>query len=223
MTLVDYLGLITSAHQDKPRFAQTVTVAVAPLAKVQAALQGLIHDFDLDTATGVQLDVIGQWVGRARRILTPLTGVYFTWDSTASEGWDAGVWKGPYDPDSGLVDLPDDAYRTLLRAKIAANRWDGSIPQAYAVWAAAFPSTIILAIQDHQDMSMTINVAGAPLTSIEKALLVNGYIPLKPEGVRVSAYYVVPAVGQIFAWDIPANPAFAGWDQGQWATELTPA
>lgn len=223
MTTADYLALITNAHQGKPCFAQTVTASVAPLAKVQSALDGLIQDFDLDTAIGVQLDIIGQWVGRSRRIQTPLTGVYFTWGGAADVGWGSGIWQGPYDPDSGLVDLPDDAYRTLLRAKIAANRWDGSIPQAYVVWAAAFPGSIILAIQDHQDMSMTINAAGTPLSVVEKALLINGYIPLKPEGVRIAAYYVVPAAGPIFAWGIPANPAFAGWGTGQWATALTPA
>lgn len=223
MTIENYLNLITSEHRGKEKFEATVTVGVSPFAKIQDVLNGLPADFDIDTATGVQLDSVGAWIGRSRRIDTPLTGIYFTWEGLLSEGWDAGSWKGEFDPDSGLVDLPDDAYRTLLKAKIAANNWDGSIPQAYDIWLSAFGAESILLIQDNQDMSMVIAIAGERLDTIEQALLVNGYIPLKPEGVRVEYYAVAPSAGTLMAWDVTPNAALAGWDNGQWATELIPA
>ena len=223
MTIENYLNLITSEHRDKPKFEATVTVGVSPFSKIQDVLNGLPAAFDIDTATGVQLDAVGAWIGRSRRIDTPLTGIYFTWEGLLSEGWDAGSWKGEFDPDSGLVDLPDDAYRTLLKAKIAANNWDGSIPQAYDIWLSAFGAESILLIQDNQDMSMVIAIAGERLDTIEQALLVNGYIPLKPEGVRVEYYAVAPSAGTLMAWDVTPNAALAGWDNGQWATELIPA
>lgn len=223
MTIENYLNLITSEHRDKPKFEATVTVGVSPFAKIQDVLNGLPADFDIDTATGVQIDAVGVWIGRSRRIDTPLTGIYFTWEGLLSEGWDAGSWKGEFDPDSGLVDLPDGAYRTLLKAKIAANNWDGSIPQAYDIWLSAFGAESILLIQDNQDMSMVIAIAGERLDTIEQALLVNGYIPLKPEGVKVNYYAVAPSAGTLMAWDVTPNTALAGWDSGQWATELIPA
>lgn len=223
MTLAEYINLITSEHAGKVRFEATVSAGVDPLAVVQQALAGFPADFDIDTATGVQLDVVGIWIGRSRRIETPLTGVYFEWDGTASVGWESGVWQGLYDPTSGLVDLPDDAYRTLLKAKIAANNWNGSIPQAYEIWAAAFDAASILVIQDNQDMSMVIGIAGTPLSIVEQQLLINGYIPLKPEGVRVSYYAIAPAEGELFAWDIDSNGTFGGWESGQWAIELIPS
>ena len=222
MTIETYLNLITSEHRDKPKFEATITAGVSPFAKIQDVLNGLPADFDIDTATGVQLDAVGVWIGRSRRIDTPLVGVYFAWDDLASDGWESGIWKGPFDPDSGLVDLPDDSYRVLLKAKIAANSWDGTIPGAYAIWATVFTNSQLV-IQDNQDMSMVVGIAGQPLSIVDQALLTNGYIPLKPEGVRIQYYAIAPAAGALFAWDTDESTALAGWDTGQWATELIPA
>ena len=222
ITKDQYIALITSEHFDKERFIATVGAGVEPLAQLQNVLFGLPEDFDIDTAVGAQLDALGIWIGRSRRIDTPLVGVYFTWDDIASDGWESGIWKGPFDPDSGLVDLPDDSYRVLLKAKIAANSWDGTIPGAYEIWATIFTNSHLI-IQDNQDMSMAVGIAGQPLSIVEQALLTNGYIPLKPAGVRVRYYAIAPAAGQLFGWDVDASSALAGWDAGQWAQELIPA
>lgn len=223
MTTDDYLALITSEHAAQPNFLATVAAGIEPLVGLQDTLQGLIAAFDLDTAVGLQLDMVGQWVGISRQLKAPLVGVYFAFDDIASDGWDSGVWQGPFDPSSGLVSLPDDAYRTVLRAKIAANAWDGSIPGAYAVWALVFIGSFILVLQDNQDMSLTIAIAGEPMPIIDKALLISGYIPLKPEGVRIAYYTIVPTPGLLFAWDVNAGTALAGWDAGQWGEILLPA
>jgi len=223
MTTDEYLSLITSAHSDKPKFEATVAVGVSPFARIQEVLKSLVAEFDIDTAVGVQLDVVGEWVGRSRRIDTPLVGVYFAWDDTVGDGWESGIWKDIYDPESGLVDLPDDAYRLLLKSKVAANNWDGTVPQAYEVWTSAFGTDTLLLIQDNQDMSMIVGIAGQPLSIVEQALLTNGYIPLKPEGVRIQYYAVAPSEGSLFAFDVTEGSALAGWEHGQWATELIPA
>ena len=219
-TVDDYLGLITSQHRLKPKFVDTVSLCVAPFAQIQEILTGFQEDFDVDVAIGKQLDAVGEWVGVSRELKTPLTGVYFTWDGLVSEGWDSGTWKGPFDPDSGLVSLPDSDYRILIKTKIAANSWDGTIPEAYRVWETVFVDSAIL-IQDNQDMSMTVGIAGAQLSSVTQALLVGGYIPLKPMGVRVNYYAVAPVDGPLFAWD-SNNDTLAGWDTGSWGKILTP-
>lgn len=220
-TKEQYLSLITTQHANKPKFMATLGSVVDGLAGMQATLQSLIQEFDIDTAVGVQLDILGLWVGVGRRIATPLTGVYFEWDGAADVGWDSGIWIGPFDPVSGLVDLPDDSYRLLLKAKIAANSWDGSIPGAYRVWQQAFGNGSTIIIQDNQDMSMVIGVSNTELSQVSKALLTGGYIPIKPAGVRVSYYALPNNPGPLFAWDID-NEALAGWDDGSWAQIITP-
>ncbi len=219
MVLADYLNLITTEHRDRPLFIASLSAGVAGALEGALSLTDLLAAFDIDSAVGVQLDIVGIWVGRSRQITTPLTGVYFTWDDVDADGWDSGVWQGDFDPDSGLTTLPDDSYRVLLKAKIAANHWDGTIPGAYDVWASAFGDDLSIFIQDNQDMSMTVTVVTPGLSAVTKALLTGGYIPLKPAGVRVS-YEISDGFGPVFAWDTDATSLLAGWDAGSWSTAL---
>lgn len=223
MTDNPYLDRITSQHRQRPNFVGMVDAVTSPAADLQLLFEQLRRAFDLDDAIGIQLDHVGEWVGRARNLSAPLEGVYFAWDE-GGVGWGEGSWRGLFDPETGLIVLPDDTYRLLLAAKIAANNWDGTSDGAYEIWEAAFAATgLIILIQDNQDMSIVIGVAGAPPSAILEQLLVQGYIPLKPAGVRVSYYAVAPGGGDgsLFAWDCQ-TPALNGWDVGVWPRILTP-
>ncbi|WP_367305243.1 DUF2612 domain-containing protein [Burkholderia multivorans] len=75
-------------------------------------------------------------------------------------------------------------------------------------------------IEDHQDMSMTIGISGKVPSAVFLALLAGGYIPLKPEGVRV-AYTIVTSVdgAPLFGFDMNSD-LVAGFDTGVWGTAL---
>jgi hypothetical protein len=220
MTADDYILLITSQHADKPLFVETVRTLTDAVAQTGNAVAALSDNFDLSQAVGVQLDAIGLWVGIGRRLNVELTGVYFAWDSTDLVGWDSGTWKGEFDPDTGISVLPDDAYRQIILAKIAANSWDGTIADAERVWNIVFADTgQNIVVQDNQDMSMAINFTGPSLTAIQIALLTSGFFPLKPEGVRIAFYNYPPTVGTLFAWDSD-SVTLQGWDIGRWAVEI---
>lgn len=218
----DYLKLVTGEHDDKPSFLATLTTLVQGFSDTNNTEGSFPSVFDLDLAVGPQLDSVGLWVGISRLLKTPITGVYFSWDGTTSVGWDSGSWQGPYDPSTGLSSLPDDAYRLLLKTKIAANNWDSTIPGAIAIYAIIFNGKRTVIIQDNQDMSFTLGFLGPPLSAIELALLTGGYIPLKPSGVRISEFALPSDVGPMFAWETN-NTSLAGWDAGQWAIELQPS
>ena len=184
-TEADYTGLIISQHADKPNFAATVGIAVEPFCGLQSMETTAITATTIDTARGVQLDWIGQWVGISRRVPTPIAGVYFSWNTTVAEGWNSGVWKGEFDPTTGLTDLPDADYRVLIKAKILANNSSGSIPEIYAILDAAFPGVVIDVI-DNQDMTMEVLYTIADFTPIKEAILIQGIIPIKPAGVSIT-------------------------------------
>lgn len=222
MTVENYTNLITSEHKKKARFLATLQAVLKPIVQVQDVLTSIPSKFDVDTAVGNQLDVVGQWVGVSRFIRTPLTGIYFEWDGVATVGWDSGIWQDEFAPTTGLTELPDEFYRILIKAKIAANRWDGTIPSAYAIWREIFQDNTVL-IQDLQDMSMVVGIVGQPLDAVTQALLTGGYLSLKPEGVRIN-YYAIPLDDSpIFGWDSEDGGfGLAGWDEGSWATLLEP-
>lgn len=61
-----YTELITNYHATKPKFLAHVDLMTRPLIDVAAATRGLITAFDIDSAVGVQLDILGLWIGRSR-------------------------------------------------------------------------------------------------------------------------------------------------------------
>lgn len=189
MTTDEYIDLITDEHRDKPKFVATVKASVEPFAKLQQVMRKFLTDFDVDTAIGAQLDTIGIWVGVSRIVGIPITGYYFTWDDVVADGWDNGIWKGIGDPDAGFVSLPDDLYRSLIKAKIQANIWRGDIPGAYNIVDTALSVDGVVRIVDNQDMTMTVRVTGGVLPAVEQAIVTAGYLPIKPAGVK--ANYVV--------------------------------
>ncbi|EMC3961613.1 hypothetical protein CF344_01780 [Pseudomonas aeruginosa] len=213
-SLSDYLALITTEHSDKPKFMAMLAAVIGPMVDALNVSAALPADFDLDQAIGAQLDVVGLWVGIGRRVNKPLVGVYFAFD-TGGVGFDQGVWKGKFDPDSGVVELDDDTYRILIRAKIGANRWDGTLSGSKAILDPVFSGATHVFIQDNQDMSMTIGVSGEPPSAIALAILTGGYIPIKPEGVRVDYYIVTTADAPLFGFDV-TNEFISGFDQGSW-------
>lgn len=197
-----------------------VTADVSPMTQVQALLASMIPLFDLDNLpVGNQLDIIGQWVGVSRNLLVPISGVFFSWDDTSADGWEYGIWQDPNNS-TAITILPDDVYLTLIRARIAANHWDGTTEGAYKIWAILFPHLNLL-IQDNQNMTFAVAIQGTVPDSLTLALLTGGYLPLRPEGVLITEYFVPVDTSPLFGWDIE-NTYVQGWDQGSWTSEVAP-
>lgn len=218
-----YTELITNYHATRPLYVQHVDLSTRPLNDTASTLQALINAFDIDAAVGEQLDILGEWVGRSRKVSEPIVGVYFSFD-TDDIGFDQGVWRRAYDPDSGFVDLSDEAYRMVLRTKIAINQWDGqndSLPGILDFATAG--SGLRMQIVDNQDM--TISVLIYPETSMDSvsrevlAVIRQGYLTVKAAGVY-SGEIIYPSVGkQFFGFDIE-NEYITGFDTGAWEASL---
>ena len=143
-SVVDYLALIPPLNARKPLFNSVVSATVAPYADSQEFFSALAQAFDLDVAIGVQLDVVGQWVGQSRNVTIPVAQPWFAW-SNPLRGWGAGYWKGPSILGDYISKLDDDTYRRLLYAKIIANYTDGQTDVAQAALSRYFvnPTTYV--------------------------------------------------------------------------------
>lgn len=170
-----YIDLITSQHKTQPKFISWLSASLTIVDDNITVTNKIPSSFDIDTAVGVQLDTLGVIVGRSRVLNFQLSG---------------GV--------SPVLD--DDHYRLALKAKIAQNQWDGTIPQVYEVWNSLFP-TVNLIVIDNQDMTMSALVYGQ-LDSISTELVTSGYIIPKPVGVGLTIIEVTnisstPFVGML--------------------------
>lgn len=151
-----YTDLITNYHAGKPKFFDHVDLSTRPLIDVSAETAGLITAFDVDTAVGDQLDILGKWIGVSRAVAAPITGVFLEWDKERV-GLDQGIWLGPYQSTDALTYLSDDVYRVVLKARIGINNWNGQNGTLPDILETALAGTgIKLVILDNQDMSVSV-------------------------------------------------------------------
>lgn len=179
----DYTGLVTSEHSPDPLFMGELAAVMQPFVDIQNVATAISSYYDLDQAVGAQLDAVALWVGASRYVAIAVNQ-YFSWD-TSGVGWDQGSWFVIGDSLSTVTVLDDGHYRLLIRAKIACNSWDGSLPSAYAilmmlVWADGCTVSVV---EGANSVAWTIH---GPISVVTQALLAGGYVPLKPVGVTVS-------------------------------------
>lgn len=202
-----YVNLVPSENSDKPNFIESLRELARPFADCSNIESQLPALFDLDGAVGDQLDAVGEWIGQSRYINTPLN-IYFSLD-IPELGMDLGLLKGAYSDSYQENSLSDSAYRLLLKAKIAANHWDGTRESAYTYLDPIFPGT--LAIFDLQDMSIVVAMFGGSPDIVTKGLFIGGYLVPKITGVKMN--YLI-SNGPLFGLDIN-NTLIGGLDEGE--------
>lgn len=152
-----YLGLLTSEYRNSPKLNTLLLVLLKKFDDVSQCLVSMDTAFDLDSAVGVQLDMLGTVAGASRVV--------------------------GFQPSNGVSPVLDDTtYRLYIKAKIAQNQWDGTIGSLYPIWQQLFPGGSIV-IEDNQNMSVYVTLVGA-FNSITTDLINHGYIVPRPEGVE---------------------------------------
>lgn len=216
----DYLKLITSQHQSAPKFKQHIDLITRSLSDIGVSANALNLAFSLDEAIGVQLDTVGEWVGIKRHVETPIIDTYFSLDTDAT-GFDSGMWKRPLDPSTGFTVLDDDTYRSIIKIKVQANNWDGtaeSLTEIYNALIIDEDSKIFFI--DNLDMSMDVYITGSVISAVTKAIIRQGYLRVKPEGVNVNNYYFnTNPRSPVFGFDIQ-NEYISGFDQSGFSIKL---
>jgi hypothetical protein len=176
-TIQSYLNLITSQHRTKPKFNDWLTSTLTTVYDGLSAANSINAAFDIDNAVGSQLDVIGQIVGRSRSL--------------------------PFQPKDGSTPtLNDKNYRIALKAKIAQNQWDGTIPSIYSIWYTLF-SDLTMSIVDNQNMTMSVMIdSNDQMDTVITEMIAAGYIVPKPAGVGLKIIEVTK---------VYENQYIAGW------------
>ncbi|MBG6243270.1 MAG: DUF2612 domain-containing protein [Candidatus Symbiopectobacterium sp. Dall1.0] len=215
----DYTEYITPQHRQAEKFTRHIELMTRPLRDIVTLASQLNAFFSIDTATGKQLDAVGEWIGLSRFVKTPITGVYFALD-TEGVGFDQGSWKRRFDADSGFTELDDGTYRSILRAKIRANHWDGTCEMLADIYQGVIPDeSVKIFFTDNLDMSMDVYLTGGVVPEVIKAVIRQGYLNIKPEGVKVNNYTGSEGDNGILGLDLN-NEFISGFDTGSWSVKL---
>lgn len=168
---VSYLKLITSEYAQSEKFNSYVETFLKMISPEVDNYNDYNILFNLETATGDQLDKIGELVGIGRELPTDNTNI----------------------PSK----LSDDSYRLVIKAKIYKNHWDGTREGMEKIFKQFFPN-LPYEIIDNQDMSYTVTIINPEITDEFLALITEGFILPKPLGVRVN-YTILDTT--LFGWD----------------------
>lgn len=199
----DYTQLITSEHNQKPKFVALVGALTGAVGQITDLVQTFPSLYDVDTAVGSQLDAVGLWVGQPRVVANVITKSFFGFNDTPSSLPFGEVANpnigGPFfdigDQFQTSTTLADPDYRLLIRAAIVRNQYDGSFTELEAALMFVFGVPCI--VTDNGSMSISIAVT-APVTQVQQAILLDFDILPRPAGVRIASIsFVTPLAGNV--------------------------
>lgn len=173
MTYEEYEALIPPAHRYprtegelRSKYAAFVMLCLKQGIEMADLLDTYTDKFDLENATGKQLDFIGAIVGVDRKLPFPVVG------------------------SDGL--LGDDDYRLLIRSRIAANTWDGTneslsrvMMDVFSEYGVTFEDAGVGEGNTKNVMHMNYKIRG-DFTDLQKQMLTDDLILPRPAGVKVT-------------------------------------
>lgn len=156
-----YKNLLIIQYHDKAKAKATIEALVTPVLMDQ--LPGQVQDaFNLDTAIGVQLDVIGKYEGVTR----------YVFDF------------------SNAITLNDADFTTLIKFAIIKNNSGSSLNDIQTLFARFFPGAV--SVFDHKNMSMDYffnSIIGSK--QLAEVIVREGLLP-HPMGVGIGAVIYAP-------------------------------
>lgn len=174
--LIDYYAkLLILQYREKPKAFATIQTLVTPVIMDQLPLA--VQDaFDIDTAVGVQLDVLGKYAGVSR------TAYDFT----------------------GPITLDDDDFRTMIKIAIIKNGFGSSLSDIQNLIWQFFEGALL--VFDFKTMRMGYffdsAIGSRPLAEV---FVKSDFLP-KPMGVQLSALIYSNNINSFFGfrtYDLP--------------------
>lgn len=207
--VLQYQDLMLNQYRNAERARATIALLVqeAICSLVELDIQDA---FNLDTAIGVQLDVLGQYIGFDRNVTIPIDRFYFKYtdylnpvslyagftlytDSTVNAG---SSWYLYSFSDTPNTSLDDDTYRTLLKLKIILNKSHNTLYEIATDLWQFFAGDIICFDSADMTISYAVNPNAKSVAIIAAQV---GLLP-KPMAVGISGIFLIPDPTKIFGF-----------------------
>lgn len=193
--IIDHEALGLSRLITQYRESQNLIEYLKILLSEENTLEGVFRDILdkrwIDTAEGVNLDIIGAIVGQTRELIDAETFIYFGFAGnpasqsfgTVSDPSIGGRFIRIGEVTEGIRLLSDEEYRIFIRAKISANTTTSTPEEVIA--QVKFILDVPLIIFADGNTQYTIGI-GRKLTLNEKALIKDTNIIPKTASVAVN-------------------------------------
>jgi hypothetical protein len=186
---------VTEQFKEKPVIDNLVQLITKESLAIQSVLADLMQKRTIDTATGIQLDHIGNIVGQPRDLFDSVIYYFFGFVGasgalsygTSGSTLVGGRYKSLYEDLRGARFLNDDEYRALIKIKILKNTTQGTIDDFIEIIKLLYNVTNITYTESSARISLNIGRSyNDPQLSYFKGLdeiaLGDRYIPL-PLGI----------------------------------------
>lgn len=200
---------VTEQFKNKTVYDKYVQLLLSGKIELQNVIQQTMQLRSLDTATGKQLDVIGEIVGRPRGLVTSEIFYYFGFEgaqsaesfSSTTDPTVGGQWYSVDAPRGTSREPSDDEYRLILKAKIIKNRTLARPEDVITAYKFLFGASQVT-ITELAPAEVRIGI-GKILNNVERGLLfdLGGAGQLLPKPAGVSYTYTEFQAGRVFATD----------------------
>lgn len=178
---------VYAQYQNKPKAVAWFAIARALGGDIEAAAEAVRKSYDIDSAEGEVLNVIGRIVVAPRSFLGAVDmnpGFFDLTDGSEFGDEDAMFSALSIDQDGKLS---DELYRLVIKAKIVKNNGDATIENILDGMNFLLPDAEVLRVTDGEDMSFSIEFYGE-ISDLERFALLNAGLIPKPQAVQFNGF-----------------------------------
>lgn len=184
---MDYLKTVISQYGNSPTLLAMIATMNDSINCDADADKILTYIWDIDTAQGFGLDILGEIIGVGRILNLPPVGTYLGFNEGQSmTGDDYNTFNNGIfysGPETGAYVLSDTVYRTLIKVKALSNISDGT-PYSYnRLLSLLFAQKVYVKELSPLHMQYIFEL---PLEPYQLAILISPDIVPRPAGVAVT-------------------------------------
>lgn len=206
---------IYAQYRNKPKAVAWYKITMSLATQIASVANAVRVMYDIDAASGEQLDVLGRIVVVPRDFLGYVSlnpGFFAAQDDDPGEFGDDSCMFSALSIDNDSK-MSDELYRLAIKSKIIKNNSGATIEDVLFGINFLLPNAQILRVTDNEDMSFSVEFYGT-ITELERWALLNASLIPKPQGVKFNGF--LEGVGYVQSGDTAyefgdTNAQFTGY------------
>lgn len=180
---------IYAQYRNKPKAVAWYKITMRLATEIASVANAVRVMYNIDSASGEQLDIIGRIVVIPRDFLGYVAlnpGFFAEPDDEPGEFGDDSCMFSALSIDNDSK-MSDDLYRLAIKSKIVKNNSPATIEDILFGINFLLPNADVLRITDDEDMSFSVEFYGT-ISELERWALLNASLVPKPQGVRFNGF-----------------------------------